>query len=80
MAGVGARRYAANLMSARLSIILPVLNEAEGIVQALERLQEMRRRGAEVIVVDGGSSDETAGFARPLADCVITAARGRGRR
>ncbi|MBI2278053.1 MAG: TIGR04283 family arsenosugar biosynthesis glycosyltransferase [Dechloromonas sp.] len=65
-------------MSARLSIILPVLNEAEGIVQALERLQDMRRQGAEVIVVDGGSRDDTAGLAAPLADCVIAAARGRG--
>lgn len=78
MAGAGARHYAVNQMSAHLSIILPVLNEAEGVVPALERLQEMRRRGAEVIVVDGGSRDETAELARPLADCVITAARGRG--
>lgn len=78
MAGAGARRYAADLMSARLSIILPVLDEAEGIVQVLERLQDMRRQGAEVIVVDGGSRDETAELARPLADCVIAAARGRG--
>ena len=78
MAGAGARHYAVTHMSARLSIILPLLNEAEGIVQALERLQEMRRQGGEVIVVDGGSVDETAELARPLADCVITAARGRG--
>lgn len=78
MAGAGARRYAADLMSPRLSIIVPVLNEADGIVQALERLQEMRRHGGEVVVVDGGSSDQTAGLARLLADCVITAARGRG--
>lgn len=65
-------------MNQRLSIILPVLNEAGGIVQALEPLQGFRRHGAEVIVADGGSRDETAGLATPLADCVITAARGRG--
>ncbi|PKO39677.1 MAG: glycosyl transferase [Betaproteobacteria bacterium HGW-Betaproteobacteria-6] len=61
-----------------LSIIIPVLNEADGIVQVLERLQGFRRQGAEVIVVDGGSADGTAERARPLADCVTTAGRGRG--
>lgn len=60
-----------------LSIIIPVLNEANGIVQVLERLQEFRRNGAEVIVVDGGSIDGTAERARSLADCVSTSLRGR---
>ena len=61
-----------------ISIVIPVLNEAEGIVQALERLQEFRARGAEIVVVDGGSDDGTARLALPLANCVTTAARGRG--
>ncbi|TXT31858.1 MAG: family 2 glycosyl transferase [Rhodocyclaceae bacterium] len=61
-----------------LSIIIPVLNEANGIVQVLERLQDFRSQGAEVIVVDGGSADGTAERARTLADCVTTSLRGRG--
>jgi len=61
-----------------ISIVIPVLNEAGGIVQALERLQEFRARGGEIIVVDGGSDDGTVRLAQPLADCVTTAARGRG--
>lgn len=61
-----------------LSIIIPVLNEANGIVQMLERLQYFRRQGAEVIVIDGGSSDDTVERARSLADCVTTSMRGRG--
>lgn len=62
-----------------ISIVIPVLNEAAGIVPVLERLQGFRKQGAEVIVVDGGSGDGTADNARPLADCVIASPRGRGR-
>ncbi|HJV91818.1 MAG TPA: TIGR04283 family arsenosugar biosynthesis glycosyltransferase [Azonexus sp.] len=62
-----------------LSIVIPVLNEAGGIVQALERLQDLRTQGAEVIVVDGGSRDGTAQLAGSLADCVTTSPSGRGR-
>jgi rSAM/selenodomain-associated transferase 2 len=61
-----------------ISIIIPVLNEAGGIVRALKRLLEFRARGAEIIVVDGGSDDGTARLALPFADCVAGAARGRG--
>jgi len=60
-----------------LSIVIPVLDEAATIVQALHRLQPLRDRGAEVIVVDGGSSDATIAHARPLADQVESAPRGR---
>jgi rSAM/selenodomain-associated transferase 2 len=60
-----------------LSIIMPALDEAEVIVAALTALQPLRARGSEVIVVDGGSSDDTAALARPLADVVLSAPRGR---
>jgi rSAM/selenodomain-associated transferase 2 len=63
----------------KLSIIIPVLNEASGIVAALDALQEYRARGVQVIVADGGSSDATRDLARPLADHVIIAPRGRAR-
>lgn len=61
-----------------LSIIVPVLNEAEGIGEALSALAPLRQRGVEVIVVDGGSRDATTKLAKPLADNVIGAPRGRG--
>jgi rSAM/selenodomain-associated transferase 2 len=61
----------------RLSIIVPALDEARGIGAALQALQPLRRRGREVIVVDGGSRDGTAEIARPLADRVLDAPRGR---
>ncbi len=61
----------------RLSIIVPVLNEAAGLVPALAALQPLRSRGHEVIAVDGGSTDASAGLARDLADRVLVSRRGR---
>lgn len=60
-----------------LSIIMPVLNEAAGIEAALQALAPLRRRGVEIIVVDGGSRDGTPGLAYPFADQVMQAPRGR---
>jgi rSAM/selenodomain-associated transferase 2 len=60
-----------------LSIIIPVLDEAATVASALAALAALRQRGAEVIVVDGGSHDRTVDIARPLADKVVTAPRGR---
>ncbi|MFL4968250.1 MAG: TIGR04283 family arsenosugar biosynthesis glycosyltransferase [Xanthobacteraceae bacterium] len=60
-----------------LSIILPVLDEADIIADALAALAPLRQRGAEVIVVDGGSRDGTVDLARPAADRVIASPRGR---
>ena len=60
-----------------LSIIVPCLNEAEGIAGTVSALAPLRSRGAEVIVVDGGSSDGTVERAAPHADFVISARRGR---
>ena len=59
------------------SIIVPVLDEAPGIVAALEALSPLRHAGASVLVVDGGSTDATRALAVPLADRVIEAPRGR---
>jgi rSAM/selenodomain-associated transferase 2 len=61
----------------RLSIVIPTLEEAAGIEATLAALQGLRTRGAEVIVVDGGSRDATCSVSTPLADRVIEAPRGR---
>jgi rSAM/selenodomain-associated transferase 2 len=61
----------------RLSIIVPTLSEAHGIGAALEALAPLRACGHEVIVADGGSSDDTARLAQALCDRVVTSARGR---
>jgi rSAM/selenodomain-associated transferase 2 len=61
----------------QLVIIIPVLNEAATIEDALRRLTPLRQHGAQVIVVDGGSDDGTVTRAGPLADRVLVAPRGR---
>jgi rSAM/selenodomain-associated transferase 2 len=62
-----------------LSIVVPVLDEARQIESTLAALAPLRRRGAEVIVVDGGSQDGTLALARAEADAVLDAPRGRAR-
>jgi len=66
-------------MTARISIIVPVFNESACIVSCLENLQKFRDKGHEVIVVDGGSDDDTVARAGPLADMVIQHQKGRAR-
>lgn len=60
-------------MGRLISVILPVLNEAETLAGTLQCL---RRSGAgkphEIIVVDGQSRDGSAAIARPLADQVLS--------
>ncbi len=63
----------------KISVIIPVLNEAALIVQALLPLQPLRAAGHELIVVDGGSSDDTIALSEPFADQIIRCLRGRGR-
>jgi len=63
--------------AATLSVIVPVLNEAGQIERRLKKLQPLRQKGFELLVVDGGSSDGSAELARPLADKVLSAPRGR---
>ena len=60
-----------------LSIIVPALDEAPRIASTLAALAPLRRRRAEVLVVDGGSRDATREIAAPLCDRVLEAPRGR---
>lgn len=63
--------------NARLCVVMPVLNEGSTLALHLHALQVLRQRGAELVVVDGGSTDGTWALARALADQVLLSARGR---
>ena len=66
-------------MGPKISIIIPILNEAEVISQTLSALQPLRARGHEVIVVDAGSKDASLMKSQPLADRVVQSPEGRSR-
>jgi len=66
-------------MTPTLSIIVPMLDEAPGVAAALSALAPLRQRGAEVIAVDGSSTDGTLELARPHADTALSSPRGRAR-
>ena len=62
---------------APLCIVMPVLNEGESLLATLQALQPFRRRGVRVVVVDGGSRDNTLQVAHDHADLALVAPRGR---
>lgn len=61
----------------RISVVIPCLNEAAICVRRLEALQPLREAGHELILVDGGSADDTLSLARPLVDLALISAPGR---
>jgi rSAM/selenodomain-associated transferase 2 len=68
-------------MSVNVSIIIPTLNEAVSIrktLAAIKGLIEMNSHLAEIIVVDGGSHDETISIVEEDKILVLKAPRGRG--
>ncbi len=64
-------------IAGRISIIIPALNEAARITATLE--QVCHRPHVEVIVADGGSSDQTAELARAAGATVVRCNQGRGK-
>lgn len=65
-----------------LSIVVPVLNEAERLPTLLAEMAIVRDRWPrpiEIIVVDGGSEDDSAALAAVAADRVLCSAPGRAR-
>jgi rSAM/selenodomain-associated transferase 2 len=61
-----------------VSVVIPTLNEARTIGATLDALSRVRGI-TKVIVVDGGSSDDTPAVAAAHGACVLACERGRGR-
>jgi rSAM/selenodomain-associated transferase 2 len=60
----------------RISIIIPALNEADGIADLLRKLRA-DAPDCELILADGGSADGTRDIAAPLCDALVESAPGR---
>lgn len=61
----------------KLSIIIPVLNEEENLAKLAGQLQSIKNQGHEVIIVDGGSVDNTLTIAHEVTDAIVVCAPGR---
>jgi rSAM/selenodomain-associated transferase 2 len=66
-------------MDTMISIIIPVLNEAVLITRTFSALQPLRAAGHELIVVDGGSIDDSLALSEAFSDHLIRSPGGRSR-
>ena len=64
------------IVPARISIVIPTLNEAEHLRGTLDALRQADVH--EIIVADGGSVDKTADIAEACGATVVRCERGRG--
>lgn len=63
----------------RLSIIVPVFNEAAILATTLAALAPLAQQGAQLLVVDGGSSDASLAIARQHGAHTLSSPCGRAR-
>jgi len=63
----------------KILIVVPVLNESAILIQKLGELDVLCAMGAQVLLVDGGSTDRTVQIARDAGFDVLEAEKGRAR-
>ncbi|MEN1785879.1 MAG: TIGR04283 family arsenosugar biosynthesis glycosyltransferase [Bacteroidota bacterium] len=73
--------YYNNLAITTISIIIPTLNEGSGIGTLLKQLHLEKSSGLvlDIIVVDGGSEDDTVAIAKDYGARVLVAPKGRAK-
>ncbi len=67
----------ASVTAVKISIIIPVLDEAVNLSRLNDCLQAVQQQGHEVIIVDGGSRDNTLSIAYQITGTVIVSMPGR---
>ena len=60
-----------------ISIIIPTFNESHSIKNTLNSLMPLVQEGHELIIVDGGSNDDTVSICKHYTDNVFIAPKGR---
>jgi rSAM/selenodomain-associated transferase 2 len=63
----------------KLSIVVPILNEAQQLPELFAHLLPMKLAGCEIVFVDGGSSDGSARLAKDAGYEVVASEVGRAR-
>jgi rSAM/selenodomain-associated transferase 2 len=63
----------------KLTVIVPILNEAQALASLLDQLERLAHQGTEVILSDGDSEDGSASMAEQAGITVVRSARGRAR-
>ena len=74
---IGGKCFSAATNQRRISVIIPTLNEADNIVSTLKHIQS--GENLEIIVVDGGSTDDTVRRVTDMGAIVIHTPTGRAR-
>lgn len=65
------------MIAVKISVVVPVLNEEINLSRIASHLRSVHERGHEVIIVDGGSNDNTLTIAYEITDTVIISKKGR---
>lgn len=63
----------------KISLIIPMLNEAQGLPFLLQQLQSLHCQDLEILLVDGGSEDDSVAIATRAGCTVLRSPRGRAR-
>ena len=67
-------------MSSEISIIIPTLNEADGLAKTLHNLTRLNPAPKEILLVDGGSQDNTLEIAKKAGVTILSSSQaGRSR-
>lgn len=60
-----------------IAIIIPVLNEAENLTALIDQLSQLKQSVAEIVIVDGGSTDNTRQMLEDSGMEMVSVPRGR---